>query len=539
MRRLILVMASKSSAAMLMRTMDVSKFTRRLLRGVLARVRPLIASVWLLVFGLVGAVTLPAAVRPPNVLFIVADDLRVELGAYGDTEVISPHLDALAARGVLFNRAYCQQAVCNPSRASVLTGRRPDSIQVWDLVTRFRETSPDVVTLPEHFRKNGYVTRGVGKIFHNEVKVDPKRVPMSDPASWSSPTTYASGAHWQDWVVPGDPSGPKQKGDAVQALDVPDDAYFDGRIAAEACHALRTLKQQEAPFFLAVGFWKPHLPFNAPKRYWDLYDRSRLAPPRDPDWPKGAPDLARHPSRELRGYGGIPKSGPLTDAQVMELRHGYYAGITFLDAMVGRVLAELEEQGLAENTIVVFWSDHGFHLGDRDLWAKTSNYELDARVPLIVAAPGRMQAGRKSDAIVELLDLYPTLVDLAGLPAAAGLEGISFAPVLADPELPGKSVALTQHPHPFYAGRWTTMGYAVRSERYRYIEWRSRETGEVVARELYDHRRDPGETINRSAEPGYGDVTSELALLAQRHHKLDTMTLSRVLLPAWNPKASR
>jgi iduronate 2-sulfatase len=519
--------------------MDVGKFTLRALVGVGATLRSLIASGRFMALGLIGAVALSATDRRPNVLFIVADDLRVELGAYGDTEVISPHLDALAARGVLFNRAYCQQAVCNPSRASVLTGRRPDSIKVWDLAARFRETSPDVVTLPEHFRKNGYITRAVGKIFHNEVRVDPKRVPMSDPASWSSPPTHASGAHWQDWVVPGDPAGPKQKGDAVQALDVPDEAYFDGQIATEACDALRTLKQQDAPFFLAVGFWKPHLPFNAPKKYWDRYDRSRLAPPRDPQWPKGAPELARHPSHELRGYGGIPKTGPLTDAQVMELRHGYYAGITFLDAMVGRVLDELEKQGLAGNTIVVFWSDHGFHLGERDLWAKTSNYELDARVPLIVAAPERMQAGRKTDAIVELLDLYPTLVDLAGLPAAAGLEGRSFAPVLADPELPGKSVALTQHPHPFYGGRWTAMGYAVRSERYRYIEWRSRESGEVIARELYDHRRDPGETINCSDEPGYAEVASEMALLTRRHHKLDTAFWRSELLPAWNPSALR
>ena len=444
---------------------------------------------------------LHAASAPrPNVLFIAADDLRTDLGCYGNPEVKTPHLDALARRGVMFERAYCQQAVCNPSRASVLTGRRPDTLRVWDLQRHFRETRPDIVTLPQHFKQHGYLALGIGKIFHNESGPRPPKFPFADPPSWSRPPTFATGAHWQDWVVPGDPSGPKQKGGAVQCLDVPDDAYFDGRIATAACAALREFAQSRGSFFLAVGFWKPHLPFNAPKKYWDLYDRATLTPPRPAGPPVGAPAIAHHRGAELRNYGGIPKEGPLAPELIAELRHGYYAGISFLDAQVGRVLDELQRSGLAANTIVVFWSDHGFHLGEHDLWGKTSNYELDARVPLIISAPGK-RAGQKTTALVELIDLYPTLSELAGLPGAPDLEGRSLARLLVDPEASGREFAVTQHPQPFHGVKSTHMGYALRTARYRYVEWRELATGAVTARELYDHESDPRETVNCIADP--------------------------------------
>ena len=468
--------------------------------------RRLLAALWPALL----AVAAPAASAPrPNVLFLAADDLRTDLGAYGHPEARTPHLDALARRGVRFTRAYCQQAVCNPSRASVLTGRRPDTLRVWDLRRHFRETLPDVVTLPQHFRLNGYTTVGLGKLFHNESGAKPP-FPFSDPPSWSEPPRFADGPHWADWVWPDDANAPRAKGAAVQCLDVPDEAYLDGRIAAAAVARLRELAARTEPFFLGVGFWKPHLPFNAPRRYWDLYDRARLAPPAPPAAPAGAPALAGHPGTELRGYAGIPKEGPLPPALVAELRHGYLAAVSFLDAQVGRVLAELGRLGLAERTIVVFWSDHGFHLGEHALWGKTSNYELDTRVPLLIAAPGVARAGAAAAGLTELLDLYPTLAELCGLPAPSGTEGRSLVPQLRDPAAPGARFAASQHPRPSY-GQAAQMGRALRDERHRYVEWRELATGALTARELYDHAVDPAETRNLAADPALASVVTAFA----------------------------
>lgn len=454
-----------------------------------------------------------ATTRSPNVLFIAADDLRTDLGAYGNLQVKTPHLDTLAKRGVVFERAYCQQAVCNPSRASIMTGLRPDQLRVWDLTARFRSTTPDVVTLPQYFRQSGYIAMDIGKIFHNEPEqsANTHPLPMADPVSWSVPPIYATGAHWQDWVVPGDPAGPRKKGGALQCLDVPDQAYFDGRIADEACAAIRLLRKDDKPFFLAVGFWKPHLPFNAPKKYWDLYNRKDFFPAGPSEMPAGSPAIARHNWSELRSYEGIPRSGPLSAELVAELRHGYLACISFLDSQVGRVLAELKAQGLEDNTIVVFWGDHGFHLGEHALWGKTSNYELDARVPLIIAAPRKFAPPSHTRAIVELVDVYPTLVELAGLPVPAPLAGESLVGVMQDPSLPGKDFAITQHPHPFYGGKATHMGYSLRTRRFRYVEWRDIASGSISARELYDHELDPQEARNAANDPEYRTVMNEMA----------------------------
>jgi iduronate 2-sulfatase len=439
-------------------------------------------------------------------------------GAYGSPWAITPHLDRLAGRGITFDRAYCQQPVCNPSRASALTGLRPDQLQVWNLTTRFRESLPGVVTIPEYFKQHGYHTRGIGKIFHNETQRQADRVPMDDPVSWSVAPELSFGAHWQDWAVVAGGQPPARKMEAWQCLDVPDEDYWDGKVAAAAVGALAELAQSDAPFFLAVGFWKPHLPFNAPQKYWDLYDRSQFAAPDPAVFPHGAPALARHNWRELRGYRGMPANGPLSDEQQLLLRHGYLACISFLDTQVGKVLDLLRTLGLEDNTVVVFWSDHGFHLGEHDLWGKTSVYELDARVPLIFAGPGITPASR-STALVELVDLFPTLAELASLPVPQRLAGRSLRSNIEQPLLPGREVALSQSPSPPYAANWTAMAYALRTDRYRYIEWRARQTGEVVARELYDHQLDPAETHNRAEDSGYAEVVDRLAALALRCYR--------------------
>lgn len=454
--------------------------------------------------------SIPAAAARSNVLFIAADDLRPDFGCYGAAQVKTPNLDALARRGRLFERAYVQQAVCNPSRASIMTGLRPDTIEVWDLQTHFRAARPDAVTLPQHFKNNGYTTISIGKLFHNQGKRVPPGGPFSDPVSWSVPPAFADGAHWQDWVMP-DGKPPPRKQDAMQCLDVPDNAYFDGQIADAACAKLAELESAGQPFFLAVGFWKPHLPFNAPKKYWDLYDRAEIAPPDPAAMPAGAPAMAGHDSNELRNYGGIPKEGSIPPALAAELRHGYYAGISFLDAQVGRIVAELERLGLADNTIIVFWSDHGFHLGEHTLWGKSSNYELDARSPLIIAMPGLKQPGVGAPGLVEFIDIYPTVVALAGLPAASGLQGRSLVPLLEDPRHLGKAAVLSQHPRPYFNGQLTHMGYSLRTAQHRYVEWREVSTGTVTARELYDEAADPRETVNRASDLTQAALVEKLA----------------------------
>ncbi|MBI2481266.1 MAG: sulfatase [Planctomycetia bacterium] len=450
-----------------------------------------------------------ADARRPNVLFIAVDDMRVELACYGNTPALSPNIDQLASRGVTFDRAYCQQAVCNPSRASLLTGRRPDTLRIWDLPTHFRELHPDIVTLPQHFKNNGYFTQGIGKIFHNwRQKIE------GDPSSWSVPAVIHYATHGSDLpIIEGELPANRATTLKCEARDVPDNAYFDGRIADLAVTALNEVKGK--PFFLAVGFWKPHLPFNAPKRYWDMYDRSKLSLPAYPTPPIDVPAIALHNGRELLGDQGRE----LTDAEVLELRHGYYAGISYLDAQVGKVLHELKRLDLVDNTIIVFWSDHGFHLGEQGLWCKTSNFELDAHVPLIISTPEmrQEQRGQHADSLVELVDLYPTLVDLCELPEMHGLEGASLRPVLNDATHTFKPAAYTQHPRPaYYRGKPDAMGCSVRTDRYRYTEWRDFETGDVVAKELYDHASDAEESRNVVASPPDAEAFRESVMLLEQ-----------------------
>jgi iduronate 2-sulfatase len=454
------------------------------------------------------------AQQPLNVLFIAVDDLRPDLGCYGHPLVKTPNLDRLAQRGMLFQRAYCQQALCNPSRASVMTGRSVDTLRLWDLQTHFRDTLPDVVTLPEHFKNQGYFTQNIGKIYHNW-----RQALQGDPQSWSVPAEMHFASHAADLPQIEGPLPPNVAVDPkCECRDVPDEAYFDGRVAQLAVQALRELAAESQPFFLAVGFWKPHSPFNAPKRYWDLYLREEITPAKNVDWPESAPRIAWHNSREILGEGENARELSFDAAQ--EIRHGYLANISYLDAQVGRVLDELDRLELSEKTIIVFWSDHGFHLGEHTLWAKTSNFELDARVPLIIAIPDHSQAHHlhlpgstgsisgheftekdgllaSTDSIVELLDLYPTLVELCGLETEAACEGTSLVPILANPQASVRQSALTQHPRPaYYRTEPEFMGYSLRTQTHRYTEWRDWKTGETAARELYDHRVDFGETEN-------------------------------------------
>jgi len=444
-----------------------------------------------------------AATNQANVLFIAIDDLRPELGCYGADQVRSPNIDRLAASGVVFERAYCQLAVCNPSRVSLLTGLRPDSTKVWDLATRFRHTIPDAVTLPQWFKQQGYHTVSYGKIFHN---------PWPDNTSWSEPHAWPANSRlWspdakrelvrfkEDMRRAGKPERAinRMRAAATEMIDTPDAQHIDGAIAEQALTALRRLADRDQPFFLAAGFVRPHLPFVVPKKYWDMYEADSITLAPDAALPENAPAFAMNTMYELRDYMdflGTPKpdAGPLSDAQQRRLKHGYLASVSFIDALVGRLLAELDTLGLADDTIVVLWGDHGFKLGEHNSWCKQTNYEIDTRVPLIIRAP-KAVAGR-SEALVELLDVFPTLCELAGLPAPETLEGRSMAPLLSEPDQPWKTAAFSQFRR--RDGQRQLMGYAMRTDRYRYVEWQDRRSREVVATELYDHLVDASETTN-------------------------------------------
>ena len=450
------------------------------------------------------------APRRPNVLFIAVDDLRPALGCYGDKTAITPNIDRLASRGIVFGRAYCQQAVCSPSRLSLLTGRRPDTIRVWDLETHFREALPDAVTLPQHFKNHGYHTRSIGKVYHGNGP------PSKDPPSWSVEPQYDVVRDPQvRYALPENLQGKGLKRSAVEAADVPDNTYVDGMVCDAALAALADLQTKGQPFFLAVGFRKPHLPFCAPKKYWDLYDRSAIPMPATAAHPQGAPELAVRSWKELEGYTDIPEDGRLSAEKVRELRHGYYACVSYVDALVGRLMDELDRLKLAENTVIVLWGDHGYHLGEQALWTKANNYELSTRVPLILSVPGQAHAGATTDALVEFVDVYPTLADVCGLDAPAAVEGISLKPLIAEPDRAWKQAVFSQYPRARndnrHRGHGDIMGYAVRTQRYRYVEWREWGTGKVAARELYDHERDPNEMHNTAEQPGQSDIVRRLA----------------------------
>lgn len=480
--------------------------------------------------------------RRPNVLLICVDDLKPNLGCYGDELAKSPHLDMLAKRSVVFDRAYCNQAVCAPSRNALLTGLRSTTLGIYDLGTNFRRSRPDAVTLPQWFKQHGWRTEALGKIFHVG------HGNHEDPASWSVPhwkadvIAYAlpesrsnAGLTREEALFAGRSAQGLPRGAAYESADVPDDTYPDGAIANEAIRRLKAASaKSEEPFFLAVGFVKPHLPFCAPKKYWDLYDRDafELAEVRQP--PEGSPEYAPQFGGELRQYRGIPEKGPLDDDLQRTLIHGYYACISYMDAQLGRIVDELDRLGLAENTVIVLWGDHGWHLGDHGMWCKHTNYEQAARIPLMIAAPGA-EAGSRSDGLVESVDLYPTLCDLAGLATPEGLDGESLLPTLQDPAVSTKDHIV--HVFPRQApGVGPVIGRAVRTERYRLVEWKKPGApADSADLELFDYVEDPLERKNLAAERP--EVVAELRQILARHPEARPQ-LSGPRKQPGNPKAA-
>lgn len=447
-----------------------------------------------------------------NVLFIAVDDLRPELNCYGASHMRTPNIDRLARRSVLFERAYCQQAVCAPSRNSILTGLRPDAMGIYDLNTFFRTKVPNVVTLPELFKRNGYQTERMGKIYHTA------HGNQDDEQSWAASGNPPAGSRQAlKKITRGDTIGlesdfPKigTKNLPYYCSDAPEEAMSDGMIANRGVERLKALK--DSTFFLAVGFAKPHLPFVAPRKFWELYDPASIQIPARTS-PTGMPDLALMSGGELRAFHGIPEKGFLDDETSRKLIHGYYASISMIDAQIGKLLDALDENGLAQNTIVVLWGDHGYKLGDYGTWCKHSNVELDTNVPLLISAPG-MSQGVKTQSLAELVGLYPTLCELAGIKKPAHLEGKSLVPVLKNPNVVVNQVAISQYPRGKMLGydrKTELMGYSIRAGNYRYTRWQQYENPEnVVAVELYDHKAGKKATENLAKKPEFKSEVSRL-----------------------------
>jgi iduronate 2-sulfatase len=440
-----------------------------------------------------------AAGDRPNVLLILVDDLKPSFGAYGDKWVRSPNLDRLAARGMRFDMAYCNQAVCAPSRNNLLLGSRSTSIGVYSLGLHFRKAVPNAVTMPQYFKQHGYHSAGVGKVFHIGHGNN------NDVHSWSVPFQPDKVI---DYVLPESTDGQLTREEALfsnrskdglprgaawENADVADGAYADGRIAAEGIKRLQSYNKSGEPFFLTLGFTKPHLPFCAPKKYWELYNRAELPIPEYTLPPKGAPPYAGKTIGELNQYKPVPQNPPLTEELKRTLIHGYYASLSYMDSQVGRVLDEVDRLELDENTIIVLWGDHGYHLGDHGTWTKHTNYEQANRIPIMICAPGVTIANSSSKALIETVDLFPTITDLAGLPAPTGpqpIDGDSFVPVLkGEPSDVGE---YAYHCYP-KGGR---LGRAIRTQRYRLVEWTRLGKNHKPEYELYDYETDPLEKKN-------------------------------------------
>ena len=427
--------------------------------------------------------------KKPNVLFIVADDLRCSLGCYGDPQVQSPNIDRLAARGVKFERAYCQYPVCNPSRSSFLTGWRPDTTKIFDNERPLRLEHPEVVTLPQLFKEHGYFSASLGKIIHVGVDAAGKRAFFQDAKSF-------------DDCRDGEVTKLGRKGDGRNltggelkwcswlAAEGADEDQPDGQNAAQAVKLLEA--HRDGPFFLAVGFHKPHDPFNAPKKYFDLYPLDKIQLAHEPDDRSVDLPLAIPNGKSFATF---------TDQERREFRRAYFAGISFTDAQIGKLLDTLDRLKLWENTIVVVMGDHGYHLGEHGWWNKVTVFELCARTPLIVWAPGMKGMGRSANGIVEFVDLYPTIAGLCGLTPPAKQDGTSFRALLDDPSQPGKPAAFTQ------VQRANKMGRSIRTDRWRYTEWDEGRAGI----ELYDHTNDALEYHNLASEPEHAATLKKLA----------------------------
>lgn len=427
--------------------------------------------------------------QPKNVLFIMVDDLRPELSLYGQNQIISPNIDALGASGVTFNRAYCNVPVCGASRASLLTGVRPTANRFLTYHSRIKEDMPDVVNIVQYFKDRGYSTVSNNKITHIKNDID----------AWDE-EWYPKAKTWRNYLSEENLTleAANKAGHAYENIDVPDAAYIDGQTALKSIEDLKKFKEDGAPFFLAVGFVKPHLPFNAPKKYWDLYDPNAITLPEHATFPESAPQNAKHNWGELRSYIDIPKTGPLTEAMAKKLIHGYYASVSYVDAQIGVLINSLTELGLRENTVIVLVGDHGWSLSDHGLWAKHSNFEVALQVPLIIS-DSRLPNAARTNSIAELVDLYPTLCELTAGESPTHLQGSSLVSALKSPATIFKNSALA---------RWKK-GETLIVDQLFYTEWKR--NNKVVSKMLYNHETDPDETINLANDPAYLSIVKALS----------------------------
>ncbi|MCB0629295.1 MAG: sulfatase [Saprospiraceae bacterium] len=480
--------------------------------------------------------------KRPNILFISIDDLRPTLGAYGDTIAITPHIDQLAAEGVTFRQTFCQAAVCAPSRASLMTGIRPDSTRVWHLGDQFRVINPETVTMPQYFSRFGYHTVNIGKIFHNY---------MPDSISWDEPDLRPARYLRPEWLGrdgetfyiseevnrsqeikrdsllklrPVRYADGWNTGPAWEAADVHDTMYFDGAQTELAKQTLNRLAGMDQPFFFGLGYFRPHLPFTAPKKYWDLYDPQKIPLAPNPNVPEGAPIFSMNSMYELRHYDGFGHIGhPTSEFRMNEdttriLKHGYYASVSYVDALLGDLFQHMKELGIYENTIIIIWGDHGWKLGDHNSWGKMTNYNIDLQVPMIIRYPGQKKKGVQTYALTELVDMFPSLCELASVDIPDYMQGTSFVPLLEYPDLPWKKAAFSQfHRRPAVAadgGRY--MGYSINTADHHYIEWYTWDhttgtRGAFVSAELYDRKNDPYEKINLADKENYIELAKRLS----------------------------
>ncbi len=480
--------------------------------------------------------------RKPNILFISIDDLRPALGAYDDQAVITPNLDIFAGEGMTFRQTFCQSAVCAPSRASLMTGIRPDSTRVWHLGDKFREINPQTVTMPQYFSRFGYHTVNIGKIFHNY---------MPDSVSWDEPDLRPAQYLQPEWLGrDGETfyiSEEVQKsqeikrdsllklrpiryadgwntGPAWEAADVHDTLYFDGAQTELAKRTLSRLSKMNQPFYLGLGYFRPHLPFTAPKKYWDLYDPEEIPVAPNPNLPEDAPVLTMNSMYELRHYDGFNHIGhPTSDFRMNEdtariLKHGYYASVSYVDALFGDLVKHMKDLGIYENTIIIVWGDHGWKLGDHNSWGKMTNYNIDLQVPMMIRYPGQKKRGVQTFAITELIDMFPSICELAGVKIPDYMQGTSFVPLLENPDLPWKKAAFSQfHRRPRVSadgGRY--MGYSINTPDHHYIEWYTWDhttgtRGEFVRAELYDRQNDPHEKVNIAGKEENEDLILQLS----------------------------
>jgi len=441
--------------------------------------------------------------KNPNILFIAVDDLRPELGVYGAIHIQSPNIDRLANEGLMFTKAYCNVPVCGASRASLMTGIKPTKNRFVGFNTYAERDVPGAISLPKHFKDNGYYTISNGKVFHH--KKDMIESWSEEP--WRPKSDKKQG---RGYLTPENLNIIDSINDArawpYEWADVKDEYYSDGKIANKTIEDLKRISAMGKPFFLAVGFMKPHLPFNAPKKYWDLYPEESIHLPDNYFVPENAPNVSIHNFGELRNYFGVPENGPVSDEMAKKLIRGYYACVSYTDAQIGKLLNSLDELDLRKNTIVILWGDHGWQLGEHSLWCKHSNFDIALRVPLIISAPG-YKGGLKTNALAEYIDIYPTLTELTGLGKPEQLHGKSFVTLMKNPDQKFKETIYARFVY----------GESIKTERYLYTEWYNRE-GDFDGRMLYDHQQDPNENMNISELPENKNLVDSLSKIL--HHEM-------------------